>query len=289
MKKTVIVFILAVHAALMYAQTSVSLDKTLDDAVVYFNAHIPRATRIAIPYINGGSAGLSGYLADKLTARLVYDSGIIVVERDKERIQAVADEMDYQLSGNVNDETMLSIGKKLGAQVMITGALSKQGRQYRLELRAVDVESGRILASRITENIRGDDSWVTLPQPRIGLAFEGGALTDRNKQTLYQGVRRAAQKYGVSLEPPSSAAAAEKEEGALRFIITFEAENRFSNYTDGLFVGEITVGLERDGVMIQESKRHSISEATERMLFQRATDAVENDRLFFQALAIAAR
>jgi TolB-like protein len=289
MKKAALALIFAANAVLAAAQTSVNLDKGLDDAVAYFNARIPKGTRIAVPYINGGSAGLSDYLADKLTARLVNDSGLIVVERDKERVKAAADEMDYQLSGDVGDETMLSIGKRLGAQVMITGSLSEQGRLFRLDLRAVDVESGRIVGSRVTENIRGDGSWAALSRTRVGLVFEGAALTDGNKRILYQGVRKAMQKHGVSLELPSSAAAAEKEEGALRLIITFEFERRASNYTDGLFVGEITVGLERDGVMARESKRHSISETTERLLFQRAAEAVESDRLFFQALDEAAR
>jgi hypothetical protein len=83
---------------------------------------------------------------------------------------------------------------------------------------------------------------------------------------------------------PSSVQVAEKEEGGLRFIITFEAEKRSQTYSDPIFVGEVTVGLERDGVMVRESKRHSIAEMTERLLFQRAADAIEGDRLFFHGL-----
>jgi TolB-like protein len=190
MKKATSVLIFAASAALMYAQTSVSLDKALNDSVVYFNAHIPGGTWVAVPYINGGSAGLSGYLADNLTVRLVNDSAFVVVERDKERIGEIEKEMNYQLSGNVSDETMVSIVKKLGAQVLIAGSLNKQGRQYRLELRSIDEETGRITASRVTESIRGDGAWEALLQTRIGLAFEGDSLAERDKRTLYQGVRK---------------------------------------------------------------------------------------------------
>ncbi|MDR0707070.1 MAG: hypothetical protein LBF60_04225 [Treponema sp.] len=78
--------------------------------------------------------------------------------------------------------------------------MKKRGQLYRLDLRAIDAESGRIMGSRITENIRGDGAWAALLQTRAGLAFQGDALTERNKRKLYQGVRNAAWKYGVSIE-----------------------------------------------------------------------------------------
>jgi hypothetical protein len=39
--------------------------------------------RAAVLYINGDSADLSGYLTEKLTARLVNDSGLIIVDGTK--------------------------------------------------------------------------------------------------------------------------------------------------------------------------------------------------------------
>ncbi|MDR2718338.1 MAG: CIA30 family protein [Treponema sp.] len=53
--------------------------------------------------------------------------------------------MDFQLSGEVSDETVQSIGKKLGAQTIISGAITAIGNAYRLRIRAISVETAQIL------------------------------------------------------------------------------------------------------------------------------------------------
>jgi hypothetical protein len=52
--------------------------------------------------------------------------------------------MEYQLSGEVNDETAQSIGQKLGAQTIISGSITALGDIYRLRVQALSVETARI-------------------------------------------------------------------------------------------------------------------------------------------------
>jgi len=53
--------------------------------------------------------------------------------------------MKFQLSGEVSDATAQSVGKKLGAQTIISGAITAIGDSYRLRVRAISVETAEIL------------------------------------------------------------------------------------------------------------------------------------------------
>ena len=55
-------------------------------------------------------------------------------------------EQNFQLSGYVDDDSAVSIGKFLGATVVITGSISGTGSRKRLILRALDVQTAEILA-----------------------------------------------------------------------------------------------------------------------------------------------
>jgi hypothetical protein len=64
-------------------------------------------------------------------------------------------EMDFQLSGEVSDESAQSIGKKLGAQTIISGSLSPLGNMWRMRIKALEVETARIQGA-MTYTVRKD-------------------------------------------------------------------------------------------------------------------------------------
>jgi hypothetical protein len=48
------------------------------------------------------------------------------------------------MSGDVDDKLMHSIGKQFGADIIITGSLTQQGSEYRMQVRAINVETAQI-------------------------------------------------------------------------------------------------------------------------------------------------
>jgi hypothetical protein len=85
------------------------------------------------------------YAADTLSTLLVNNRRLTVVDRSPEVIQALAVESSYQLSGEVSDDSIQSIGQKTGAEVIITGNISGSGDQYRVSVKLTGVRSGEIL------------------------------------------------------------------------------------------------------------------------------------------------
>jgi len=85
------------------------------------------------------------FIREELTSMLA-NSGHTVVARGR-TLDAIQREFEFQMSGAVSDDSWVSIGNFLGANVVITGDITGEGERRTLRLRALDVRTGRILAS----------------------------------------------------------------------------------------------------------------------------------------------
>jgi hypothetical protein len=125
----------------IYAQ-SVELDTGIRRGAEYFEQQLQSGTVIAILNLSSDSWALSDYIIDGLSKHFVSRRYLTVVER--RHLDIVQLEVDYQLSGEVSDETAQSIGHRVGAQTVILGSIRPLGAEYSLDLRAISVETGVI-------------------------------------------------------------------------------------------------------------------------------------------------
>ncbi|MDR2019644.1 MAG: outer membrane beta-barrel protein [Treponema sp.] len=127
-------------------QNPQTLDEAIGSAAAYFSesGQLNNGARIAVLNVQSGWKPLSDYAIDELTRHIVNGKTFTVVERlDLSRLQ---EELNFQLSGMVSDETIQGIGKLWGAQVIISGSFETLGDRYRLNFKALEVETGRIAA-----------------------------------------------------------------------------------------------------------------------------------------------
>jgi TolB-like protein len=97
------------------------------------------------------SQGLTIDMETAITKNKYYS----VIERTK--INMIRSEKHEQNeSGEVSDNEMARIGAEAGANVIITGSVFKVGAQYKFNIRAVDVETARVLTS-YTHNFKKKD------------------------------------------------------------------------------------------------------------------------------------
>jgi multiple sugar transport system substrate-binding protein len=144
MKKMVFFCILVLFIpVLAFAQNAFTIDKALNNSIFYLNGKIPPKSRVAVLSFSSDWPKLSDYVIEELIGYIVNDNALTVV--DRANLDKISKEMNFQLSGEVSDETMLSIGKKLGAQILISGAVSEVGNTYRLRIKAISVETSQIL------------------------------------------------------------------------------------------------------------------------------------------------
>ncbi|MFP3089751.1 penicillin-binding protein activator LpoB [Treponema sp. TIM-1] len=84
-------------------------------------------------------------ITDELQFQLVESGKFRVVDRSS--LELIRAEQNFQMSGAVSDESAVSIGNFLGANIVITGEVSGSGDTRRLTMKALDVKTGEIIAN----------------------------------------------------------------------------------------------------------------------------------------------
>jgi hypothetical protein len=129
--------------AVVFGQNNdpVSLDRAISGSIAYLTERLDRGTRVAMLNFEA-TPSVSSYVMEESIAFLVKDGKLTVVDRSE--LELLRREMDFQLSGEVSDESAQSIGKKLGAQIIISGSFVPLGNIWRMRIKALEVETGRI-------------------------------------------------------------------------------------------------------------------------------------------------
>jgi len=126
------------------------LSRALRSVSDYLNDTIPSGSMVVFMNVQSDFEQLSDFIIDELLANAVNDRVFTVV--DRHQLDVIRVEQNLQLSGEVDDETALSVGRFLGAQMIVSGRISSLGGHYRLTIRALEVETAR-LQGQYNQNI----------------------------------------------------------------------------------------------------------------------------------------
>ena len=130
-----------------YTNTEKSLDDIILEGSKYLGTRIPVKSKIAVLSIQSPAANLGNYVTDCLSMHLVNQEQFVVIERSE--LENIQKEQKYQLSGEVSDETAVSVGRQLGTQIIITGSIMPLGDNYSLRLKITNVETAQIIGTQI--------------------------------------------------------------------------------------------------------------------------------------------
>ncbi|HAH32476.1 MAG TPA: hypothetical protein DCL44_09220, partial [Elusimicrobia bacterium] len=133
-------------------------------------------------YSDGRDSRDGGVVAERITTELVKSKKFKVIERKE--IEKVFEELKFQLSGAVDQDSAQKIGKMLGANWIVVGTLTElPDKQLELNVRLVSVESGEILSA---SNSQIEKDW--LDQYRKLLAEQNKVIEKNSKdaQAFYK-------------------------------------------------------------------------------------------------------
>jgi TolB-like protein len=186
MKKTVLVCVFCLAALCGFAQEVETLDQAMNTAAAYITSCLPLKSRVmALPF-TAPARELSDYVTDELSTRLVNTGSFTVVERTPEIIKDLDKEVFYQNAGEVSDESMQQIGKKTGAEIVVTGSLSRAGDACRLTVKIIHVEKTVVLGQR--------SGFVKMDAFLAGLLKNGNALAEVSGRPAWVSMPR---EYGM--------------------------------------------------------------------------------------------
>jgi hypothetical protein len=100
--------------------------------------------RIAIVNISSTNREQSTFVAEELEVILDRNRFTIV---DRSELDRIRREQNFQLSGEVDDTQIVSIGKFAGVGLVITGSITGSGSTRRLRLRVLDTQTAELKAS----------------------------------------------------------------------------------------------------------------------------------------------
>jgi len=106
--------------------------------------NLPSSSTVAVLSVACEDASLAEFVIEELIYNIVTTKKFKVV--DRRSLDAIQAEAKFQYSGDVDDSSAVSIGRLLGANVVITGSVSGTGATRRLRAKALHVQTAEILA-----------------------------------------------------------------------------------------------------------------------------------------------
>lgn len=145
------IVMLALFAALCapLPAKDVPLEGLIKSAAKKFAAALDgKAKVVAVVDVRSDSEPLSAYIVGELNHRLAVSlKKTVVAERGERSAELLRKELDFQYSGDVDEATAQSLGRTLGADCLVYGAVEGISTGYLLTLKAVRLETKGVLVS----------------------------------------------------------------------------------------------------------------------------------------------
>jgi TolB-like protein len=160
----------------LYAQSVVSLDEAISNGAIEIADKLQSGTKVVVLNFQSPSQRLSDHVLDGMMIGLLKSGKVTVV--DRANLELIRQEMKFQLSGEVSDESAQSIGRILGAQSIVSGRFEDMGNNYRVIFRTIAVETAELQALS-SVNVRKDSQIAALMGEEVinpGVLWGYGAL-----------------------------------------------------------------------------------------------------------------
>ena len=123
-------------------RTVEGIEGALERAAEQTLINVPSKAIIAIVYITAQDQSTADFIAGEL--EYIWVNGGFTIT-DRSQLDRLRREQDFQFSGEVDDETAVSIGKFAGADFIVTGRVDGEGNLCRLRLRAINTQSAQVV------------------------------------------------------------------------------------------------------------------------------------------------
>jgi hypothetical protein len=123
--------------------SNVGIEGAVARASVALVGELPANSTIAVISISSRNTDLAAFAIDELEYQLVTSRQFTIV--DRKTLDTIRSEQNFQVSGEVSDQSAVSIGNLLGASIVITGTISGTDNTQRLTLKALNVKTAQIM------------------------------------------------------------------------------------------------------------------------------------------------
>jgi len=144
------IFLLFSQIMPLFPENRMTLDNAIKDFAAELLTQIPDGSSIAVIYFETDKRNLMVHfidsMVDKLSSNAIKDKNVKVYERKD--IEILQRELNFSLTGYVNDDTVQRIGQFVGADKLVYGSMTVNNGEYRMTIRAAVTETAEILLPR---------------------------------------------------------------------------------------------------------------------------------------------
>jgi TolB-like protein len=158
-----------------------SLEEAIERESAYIVDRSPANAILAIVNIKSDSTHLSNYIMERIPDYVIRNNKKITFV-DRSKLDLIQQEINFQYSGEVSDDTIVSIGNKIGAQIIVTGTISEAGDTYNFSIKLLDVRTAVILGSSSTKVLHDDMMESYLPNSQVARRTEIKSLEQQQRR-----------------------------------------------------------------------------------------------------------
>jgi len=126
----------------LYSDTDGLAEKAAKSAVDTLNSKLPSRAILMIQVTGTDQRNMLDYVVEQMEKAIVQGRMTLV---DRTNMATISEELQHQLSGNVSDDSAVSIGKQLGAQYIVLCGVSGDMSNRRLTVRVLDIEKATLV------------------------------------------------------------------------------------------------------------------------------------------------
>jgi tetratricopeptide (TPR) repeat protein len=171
----------------------VSIDAAISGVAADFGSRLPDGARIAVLDFDALTVAAGEYIMQGLWEDLENNTEKHFVMVDRRNLDKIRGEARYAVeSGEVSDDSAVELGHELGAQVLVSGALTALGNEYHLAAYMTNVEAATSAVK--TETVAGNGVAAALLTKSVAETVEA------EKRAALAPYRRGAQDFALTVQ-----------------------------------------------------------------------------------------
>ncbi|NQT65292.1 MAG: hypothetical protein HQ554_03835 [FCB group bacterium] len=169
------------------------MSKLTSQIISSFNqSDVQKIAIIEFADLEGNVTQLGRFIAEELITRIFTSGKFEVVERNL--LQKVLEEQQLGMTGYIDQETAISLGRILGVDAIITGSITDLGSNVKINARLISTETGSVFAVASVQVYK--DSTIKLLMGE-SISKSGDINANSSQASQYSGLKPPVINHGI--------------------------------------------------------------------------------------------